>query len=165
MELLFYPIATILLLSAVGVVLFRSPFYSALSLIANLFMVACLFAMLNAHFLAVVQIIVYAGAIMVLVIFVIMLLNLQTEEKEEGVKGLVRTVSAVIIGVCFLAVLVPLFNSAFSGMGTKGAPVIGSVENIGKLLYMDYVFPFEAASILIMAAIVGAVMLARRKYR
>ena len=155
-------LSLILLLSAVGVMAFRDPISSALCLIANLLTVAVLFALLEAHFLAAVQVIVYAGAIMVLFVFVIMLLNVKVEAVKR--KGVLLATVACLTGGAFLAVFVRLCSRAFGGFEASADPVVGTVKNIGLLLYTKYLFPFEAASLLIVAAIVGAVMIAKRRH-
>jgi NADH-quinone oxidoreductase subunit J len=161
MEILFFLMSAIIVTSAIGVVALRNPMYSALSLILNLVTVAGIFAQLEAHFLSAVQIIVYAGAIMVLVLFVLMLLNLKVEEQQRP--SLYLTMAAVVLGCLFVAMVIPSINDAFKVFPDPAHPVVGTVKNMGEVLYTKYVFPFEAASILIMAAIVGAVMLAKRK--
>ncbi|RIL05425.1 MAG: NADH-quinone oxidoreductase subunit J [Proteobacteria bacterium] len=163
MIFVFSVIALVSVVSAVGVVALKNPIHSALSLVANLMMVAVLFAMLQAHFLAAVQIIVYAGAIMVLVLFMLMLLNVKSEPWKRS--EFFWVVLAAVAGGCFLIVLLPLINYTFSGFSeAPGAPA-GTVRAIGLRLYSDYVFAFEAASLVIMAAMAGAVMLAKRRYR
>ena len=163
MMLIFTIMALIVVASAIGVVAFRNPIHSALSLVTNLLTIAGLFAQLDAHFLAAVQIIVYAGAIMVLVLFVLMLLNVKTEEPKGW--ALVFTSLVVVAGCIFAALIIPTLNTAFEVFPDPKGDVVGSAVNIGRVLYTEYLFPFEAASVLIMAAIVGAVMLARRRYR
>lgn len=153
----------VLLLSAVGVVAFRNPLYSALCLVVHLIGVACLFAQLGAHFLATVQVIVYAGAIMVLVIFVLMLLNIKVEPVKSFNLGYV--VIGGITSAALLYFLVPMLLRSFAVFADPVAPIEGGAKQIGLLLYSQYVFPFEIASILIMTAVVGAVMLAKRRYR
>lgn len=164
MMILFLIVSALLIASALGVVLFRNPIHCALSLVVALLGVAAVFAMLDAHFIATVQIVVYAGAIMVLVVFVLMLLNAKMELPRRGVP--LSGGAAVLFAALFMLMLVPLF---FIGdLPIEKAPAVpleGSVEAMGKLLYSKYVFTFEAASILIMAAIVGAVMVAKRRYR
>ncbi len=148
----------ILITTAVAVVALKNPIHSALALITNLLTVAAFFAVLNAHFLAVAQIIVYAGAIMVLFVFVLMLLNIKSEANPNGK---LASALAVCAGVFFTAVLVKDIKNSAAPFFSKG--VNGSVEAVGKLLYTDFVFAFELASLLIIAAILGAVMLAKRK--
>lgn len=164
MTLIFFLMSVIVVASALGVVAYRNPIHSALCLVVNLLTVAGLFASLEAHFLASVQIIVYAGAIMVLVLFVLMLLNLKVEQSAGS--GYVPLVGSVIVGIAFVGILVPILGDVFSfpdsPVGAQRA-IEGSVAAVGRRLYKEFLFPFEAASILIMAAIVGAVMLAKRQ--
>ena len=158
---LFFLLSAAIVLSGVAVVAFRNPIHSALSLVVNLLAVAALFAMLDAHFLAVVQVIVYAGAIMVLFLFVIMLLNIKVEAAKRY--GTLMMVSAGVIGALFIGLLVKLFSSGFAGVADPSKELSGGVLEIGQILYTKYIFTFEAASLLIIAAIVGAVMLAKRR--
>jgi NADH-quinone oxidoreductase subunit J len=160
---LFLLLSLVVILSGAGVVISRNPIYCALSLVLNMLAVAALYAMLDAHFLAAVQIIVYAGAVMVLVIFVLMLLNIQVEAHQRRPLGLL--VAGGMLGAGFLYTVVPLLLQAFSSFPDASHTQDGSVKNVGQVLYTDYVFQFEAASLLIMAAIVGAVMLAKRSYK
>ena len=168
----FLIIAAIITVGGVGVVTCRNPVYSALWLIVNLLGVACMFALLDAHFLAVAQIIVYAGAIMVLFLFVVMLLNLKRELPMGGGNNLLRFFSWVL-GLGFAAVLARIFLRVFENtpQAPQGAAAAlsaqaeGTTKAIGKVLYTDYLFTFEAASLLIIVAILGAVMLAKRRYR
>lgn len=161
MEIGFFIMAAIIIASAVGVVAARNPIHSALCLVANLLTVAGIFASLDAHFLATVQIIVYAGAIVVLVLFVLMLLNIKVEQTKK--MGMATLLGASTTGVLFLAIALPPLNEAFKVFPEPSAGLTGSVQNIGRVLYRTYAFPFEAASMLLMAAIVGAVMLAKKK--
>jgi len=154
---------------AVGVVAFKHPIHSALCLVGNLLGVAMLFAALDAHFLAATQIIVYAGAIMVLVLFMLMLLNVKTERRTKR-ENLLTTV-AVLSGFGFLVFVLPRVHEAFSGLpnhvalSNPGAdPLQGTVEAMGIRLFTEYVFLFQASGVLLMTAIVGAVMLAKRSY-
>lgn len=175
MSLAFMLLALVAVVSAVGVISMRNPMNSAFFLILNLVTVAGIFALMQAHFLATVQIIVYAGAIMVLVVFVLMLLNTKHEKTKES--GFVLLALGICTAVLFFGILATQFGISFTDElhlnqlvlgvfpnGSEEAPV-GTVANIGKLLYTEYVFPFEAASILIMAAIVGAAMLAKRSHK
>ena len=162
MSVLFFLLSLLIVASSVAVVVFRNPIHSALSLVLNLLCVAGLFAMLEAHFLAAVQIIVYAGAIMVLFLFVVMLLNLKVEEPRRY--GFLLIGASVLVGASFIALLAMLFGRGFAGVPEAAAPVAGTVAAIGRILYTKYVFTFEAASMLIIAAIIGAVMLAKRRF-
>ena len=163
MTIAFFIMALIAVVSALAVVLLHNPIYSALALVTNLLCVAAVFALLDAHFLSVVQIIVYAGAIVVLVLFVLMLLNIKLEAARKYSNFYIA--AAALAGVAFLATILPLAQQAFSVFPDPNSSLEGTVENMGVSLYTKYVFPFEAASVLIMVAIVGAVMLAKRNYR
>ncbi len=175
LEFLIY--AVLLLASASGVVGFHNPIRSGLCLIVNLLTVAAMFASLGAHFLAATQIIVYAGAIVVLVIFVLMLLNV----KDEGFSRRDRrvTLAGLVVSLLLLGLIVPTVKGLggyfatpvgiveTDGVNTNGAAkeivaTEGTVKALGREVFTRYVFPFEAASVLIMAALVGAVMLAKR---
>ena len=160
MEILFFIMAVILVGSGIAVIALRNPIYSALSLILNLVTVAAIFAQLEAHFLSTAQIIVYAGAIMVLVMFVLMLLNVKVENPSG--RGQFCVGSAVVLGILFLLGAVPILVRVFSVFPNGDLVVSGTVKNMGTVLYSRFVFPFEAASLLIMTAIVGAVMLASK---
>ena len=145
---------------ALALVAQRNPLYSAISLIGVFISLACLYVMLAAPFIAAVQVIVYAGAIMVLVVFVIMLLNVEHEERRHNrLKFLVPgaiVMAAVLVGeVAFVLVSVQDFRVAATSN-------VGLTHSIGSMLFTRYLLPFEITSILILMAIVGAMTLARR---
>jgi NADH-quinone oxidoreductase subunit J len=149
---------------ALAVVAQRNPLYSAISLIGVFISLACLYVMLAAPFIAAVQVIVYAGAIMVLVVFVIMLLNVEQEERgRTRLKFLVPTavaLAAVLIAeVAFILVSV---QEEFRVAPTTAVSDIGVTHSIGSQLFTRYLLPFEITSILLLMAIVGAMTLARR---
>lgn len=150
--------------SAVVTISSKNPLTSAIALVFHFFMLAGLYLSLNAQFIAVVQILVYAGAIMVLVIFVIMLLNLQDEEKLKE-KYDFRKIIAITFGFVLIIQFVLIFGS--SKINLFKISVIASqqstVESIGKAMFQYYLLPFEAVGILLLAAIVGAIILAKRK--
>jgi NADH-quinone oxidoreductase subunit J len=164
-EIFFYGLGAVAIASAILVVTRRSPVVSALYLILNFLCLAGLYLTLNAQFIAIIQIIVYAGAIMVLFLFVIMLLNLGEEKKlRQGI------VWPKVLGVGLIAALLMellyIILSAGSGFPEKdleNAVAIGSIEEIGRQLFTTYLFPFEVTSLLLTAAIVGAVVLAKKK--
>lgn len=156
-------LAVLLVVTALGVLFAHNPINSALCLITHMMGIAALFALLDAHFLATVQIIVYAGAVMVLVVFVLMLLNIKVEEPKKTSKFFYLFCFAA--GGAFMYFGLPIIYSAFSGAKEASLSFNGSMEHLGQILYTKYVFPFEAASILLMAAVAGAIMLAKRKYR
>jgi len=161
-EVLFYIFGGLTVATGLGVVLFRNPISSAFSLIVSFFGVAALYAMLDAHFLAAIQILVYAGAIMVLFIFVIMLLNLQPDELHEKPFPKIYWIFALGSLAAFLAfftqLLMPL-HLAFP----RVAENFGTVKEVGKLLFTEYLVPFEYSSVLLLVAVIGGVVLAKRE--
>ncbi|MCS6999515.1 MAG: NADH-quinone oxidoreductase subunit J [Candidatus Kapabacteria bacterium] len=150
--------------TAIGTITRRNPVAAAVNLIAHFFMLAGLYLTLEAQFLAVLQILVYAGAIMVLVVFVIMLLNLGDEERLRE-QFTVRKVLGVVIAAILLLQLGVLFNARPTGAQTllPRAAALGTAESVGQALFTQYLFPFEAISLLLLTALVGAVILAKRK--
>jgi NADH-quinone oxidoreductase subunit J len=158
--LVFYLFAAVSVAAAVSVIAQKRAVYSALSLIVCLGALAGLFFQLGFQFIAAVQVIVYAGAIMVLFVFVIMLVGPQSEVfKGDGL----RYVSfwAIPLALVFVFLLIQAFP-AYLGVPSGGPSAQGSVENVGLSLFKDYVVPFEVTSILILVAILGAIVLARR---
>ena len=161
--------AVIVIAGAIGVVLARNPVHSALMLVMTLFGVAVLFVSQEAHFLAAVQVIVYAGAIVVLFLFVIMLLGVDREENVGEPDRLpYQRPAAIAIGV--LSLLLLFFLARFEW--TTGAPSAAgaasggdNVELLGRSIFTTYLLPFEATSALLVIAVVGAVVLARRPGR
>lgn len=145
---------------ALMVVTRKHPMASALYLILTLFAVAALFVLRQAHFLAAIQVIVYAGAVVVLFVFVIMLINVPEEKLPvERVTGM-RLLGAVVAGLLILeaAVVARRF-----GMPAAPAVDVGSVQAVGRALFTDYLLAFEVTSILLLAAVIGAIALAKRK--
>lgn len=151
--------------TAVGTITRRNPVSAAMNLVAHFFMLSGLYLTLQAQFVAVVQILVYAGAIMVLVVFVIMLLNIGKEEQSRDGASLVKLVG-IAMALTF-ALVVGKTVSAGNAMLTTGlspdAIKLGTTENIGTVLFGQYLLPFEVISLLLLAALVGAVILAKRK--
>ena len=163
LALLFILFAGLAIGCGLAVVAQRNPLYSAISLIGVFISLACLYVMLAAPFIAAVQVIVYAGAIMVLVVFVIMLLNVEQEERgRPRLKFLVPVavvLSAILIAeVAFILVSVQEFRVN----PTANPSDIGLTHSIGAQLFTRYLLPFEITSILLLMAIVGAMTLARR---
>jgi NADH-quinone oxidoreductase subunit J len=157
-----------LVLSSLGVVLARSPVRSALSLVVALFFLAVMFFLLDARMIAALQVIVYAGAIMVLFLFVIMLLNLQHEPVESARPGQ-RTIAVVfslvfvlLMGAVALRGLPPLPGP---GVEAAVAPSFGSIQALAERLFTRHALAFEVTSVLLLVAIVGAVVLARKIQR
>ncbi|MEW6476718.1 MAG: NADH-quinone oxidoreductase subunit J [Actinomycetota bacterium] len=154
------------LVGAGGVVMARKPVHAALALVLTLFSVAVFFVMQGAHFLAAVQVIVYAGAIVVLFLFVIMLLGIDKEEILDEPLPAQRPL-AMAVGVALFAglillgrILEPTGASADRGSATEGE--ISNVERVARSLFTEFLWPFEITSALLVIAVVGAVVLARR---
>lgn len=166
MSFMGFVLGVLAIASGVAVIAFRNPLYSAFALVANLLTIAGLYAMLDAHFLAVTQVVVYAGAIMVLVLFVLMLLNLKTEQGKQP--GLVQLATAVVGAVVLVVTALPPVLSRFQGLSTYQLAdnlraSEGTVQAIGRELYSNYTAQFELSSLVLLIGIVGAVMLAKRK--
>jgi NADH-quinone oxidoreductase subunit J len=159
--------AVIVLAGALGVVLSRNPVHSALSLVGTLFGVAILFIVQNANFLAAVQVIVYAGAIVVLFLFVIMLLGVDRTDDLDTDPLVAQRPLALIAGLALGAGLVAvLVTSTVTGVRSSGAAIkadVPDVDQIGRLLFTSYLFPFEVTSVLLVIAVVGAVLLSRAR--
>jgi len=156
----FLVLAAVTVAGAVSLILQRHPIHSALSLIVVMVALAGLYLLQGAEFVAAVQIIVYAGAIMVLFIFVIMLLN-AGEEERTNVSRLARFVG-VPLGLVFLAEVAYWIGRATSRLGSA-PPEAVSTRDLSTLLFREYVFPFELTSFLILIALLGALVLARRE--
>jgi len=166
MQMLFLALAAIALISGVLVVFQTHPLRSALWLIVNFFAVAGIYLLAHAEFIAAIQIIVYAGAIMVLFLFVIMLLNLRRpeEETEPGYK-LGQKLTAVALAALTAVVLVYGFFRAKIPLAKETAVSVGNTESIAKSLFTDYLLPFEVTSVLLLVAIVGAVILSKSRLK
>lgn len=155
--------AAVTVASALLVVIARSPVHSALALMVCLVQVAALFILLGSPFLAAIQIFVYVGAVMVLFLFVIMMLDVREAARVRFLRG--GTISILVVLVLLGAeMLILLFDSErlpaspAGGEGTLGA---GSLERLSTTLFTDYLFPFEVASVILLVALVGAIVLAR----
>ncbi|MDI9341305.1 MAG: NADH-quinone oxidoreductase subunit J [Sediminibacterium sp.] len=143
------------------VVFSRNPVSSVLYLILTFFCIAGHYLLMNAQFLAVVHIVVYAGAIMVLFLFVIMLMNLN-EDQEPQRTWLTKIIAAVAGGLMLFVMVGSLKGSEQLQLQSYGASQVGLVKNLGKVLFHDFLFPFEIASVLLLAAMVGAIMIGKR---
>jgi len=166
MELFFFFIvALVAIVSSILVVTCRNPINSALSLVMAFFCLATFYVMLDAPFMAAIQVIVYAGAIMVLIVFVIMLLNLRTETGSRYRHAVV--ISSIIGALTLFEIVYFLLRSGLTG--TRGGLNKGIIEQVGhteliaKSMFTDFLLPFEITSILLLVAIIGAVVLAKRK--
>jgi NADH-quinone oxidoreductase subunit J len=161
----FYTLAALILGFAILVVSARNTVYSVLFLVANFLCVAAVYVLLHAEFLAVIQVLIYAGGIVVLYLFVVMLVNLKHPEAHLDAHRKDRT--GILLAGIVLAELVAIGFYSFSGsaMPPASAETVHktvNVEAVGQLLYVDYLVPFEVASILLLVAMVGAIILARR---
>lgn len=162
----FYVFAVLALAGALMVVTFKNPVSSALSLVLTLFSTAVLFVLLLAHFIAVIQILVYAGAIMVLFLFTVMFLNLKPEALKFESKHLhfkVSALLAVLLLVGYFASLGFKKGLLLSNISASNMDGFGTVEGVGKTLFTDYLLPFELTSILILVAIIGVVVIAKKR--
>jgi NADH-quinone oxidoreductase subunit J len=157
---LFILFGAIAVCGAIMVVTRKHPMASALYLILTLFAVAALFVLRQAHFLAAVQVIVYAGAVVVLFVFVIMLINVPEDRLPVERATTTRVLGVLAAGFLFLetAVLARRFT-----MPKGPAAVVGTVEAVGRALFTDYLLAFEVTSVLLLAAVIGAIALAKRK--
>jgi len=162
---LFIALAVIAIASALNILLQRNPLYGALSLIGTLAALSALYVTLRAQFLAAIQIIVYAGAIMVLFVFVIMLLNAPKEQphvdKQKGLRYLAIPFAGVLIAEAFYIIrsVKPISMPAV----TDAERAVGTTWSIGTGLFTEYLLPFEVTSALILMAVVGAMALASRE--
>ncbi|AQG81201.1 NADH-quinone oxidoreductase subunit J [Spirosoma montaniterrae] len=162
---LFLALTILTLFSAISVVTAKNPIYSVLGLIGTFFCLSGHYILLNAQFLAAVNIIVYAGAIMVLFLFTIMFLNLRKEDDDS--KTNLTKMASVVIGGLLMVMLIQIFRAKDAQVPSANPATFdaktGLVENLGNLLYTDYILPFELASVLFLVAMVGAVMLGKRE--
>jgi NADH-quinone oxidoreductase subunit J len=176
--LLFLIFAGICLGSSFSVVLHKNPVISAVSLVLSFFALAGIYAVMNAIFIATMQVLVYAGAIMVLVIFVIMLLSLREETNLEIWRNPIKQIGIVLLVLIYGGLLVAAVNyNPEIGNGTpvenysfmiqdgqnKGIEVTGNTASVGASTFLDYLLPFELVSILLTAAVIGAVVIAKRE--
>jgi NADH-quinone oxidoreductase subunit J len=168
---LFILFAVVALAAAVGVIVNRKPVYSALFLLLNFASLAVFYVMLQAQFLAAVQVIVYAGAIVVLFLFVVMLIgggevaDLPRPGTSLRARATWPRMSALALGVLLVGLLVygVLTGGLSAAQGSAGAFGAGSVQALGQALYTQYLLPFELASVLLLVGMVGAVVLARKE--
>jgi NADH:ubiquinone oxidoreductase subunit 6 (subunit J) len=179
-SVLFFIAAIGVISGAVGVVVLRNPFYSVLALVAHLLSLAVLFLLLRAEFVAAIQVVIYAGAVMVLYVFVVAYVGDQTDRsgigqlgERIGARGAVgsrlRTGGAIAAGALLVELLIALLGTGLEAIDGKGAPyapgpqAFGTPAYIGKLLLTRFLLAFEVASFLLLVAAVGGVVLARRR--
>jgi NADH-quinone oxidoreductase subunit J len=158
---IFFVLAALLVLSSLTVVFLRNVVHSAVALVTALLIIAILFVTLQAPMVGVLQVMVYAGAIMVLFLFVIMLLNPTALEQRRGAWWGLGAILATLLG----GMLVPLLSKGEpAGDPVAATELFGSPEMLAKSLFNDFVLPFEIASVLLLVAIIGAVVLAKREH-
>ena len=160
-QVTFWIFAVPLVITAGGVVVARNPVYAAMNLVAAFFFMAGIYVLLAAHLIAFMQILVYAGAVMVLFLFVIMLLSLGSEFVPQE-----RYKAMQVIGALGAVMLVAVIASAVADVRGSAAllsPEFGTVKAVGKVLYTQYLLPFEVTSLLLLVAIVGAVVVAKER--
>ena len=165
-EGVFYLLGGLAIASAVLAISARNPVASLLFVVLAFFALAGLFVTLEAHFLAAIQILVYAGAILVLFLFVIMLLNLGSTSPDEWLAPPLILILATVSGAAFLLAgffLVRRGEPAGAGAAAASPPVVGSTEAVGLSLFREFLLPFEITSLLLLVAMVGAIVLAKRE--
>ncbi|MFD3003248.1 NADH-quinone oxidoreductase subunit J [Pontibacter toksunensis] len=164
-ESLFFFLASLTLLCALMVVISKNPVHSVLFLIITFFTISGHYILLNAQFLAAVNIIVYAGAIMVLFLFVIMFLNMNKETEQKVKTSTLSKIAGTIAGgLLFVVMIAALKDTEIAGYNAETYnSQIGMVESLGVVLFTEYLLPFELASVLFLVAMVGAVMLGKKE--
>jgi NADH-quinone oxidoreductase subunit J len=165
-QIFFFLLAIVAIVAAFGLIFSRNPVSSALWLVLNLFCIAGLYITLHAEFIGIIQVLVYAGAIMVLFLFVIMLLNLGSLPTMQTLNW--KMVAAFLIGAAVLAQLVFVIASSLDVLPgpviAEGAALTGSATAIGLELFTRYALPLQIVGILLLAATIGAVMIAKRRF-
>ena len=165
--ILFIVLATVAAVTSVMMITRKNAVISAVFLVLNFFSIAGLYLLLNAQFISVVQIIVYAGAIMVLFLFVLMLLNTEVEHKILADKRGIKIFGIFISAFVFVQISILIFKGKPSRMLTpvESASInAGTIQTIGRQLYTNYIIPFEIAGFLLLAATIGAIVLAKKKF-
>jgi NADH-quinone oxidoreductase subunit J len=163
---LFWIFALLMLVFGVAVVINRNPIASALSLVVSFLGLAALFMSLNAYFVGIIQVLVYAGAVMVLFLFIIMLLNLQAEERRR-INWLAAAGGSCVALVLLIqiAFVIWRFQPARHPFPPLGSSTTNDVQNIGTLLFRNYNLPFQIVGVLVLVATVGVVLLSKREPR
>ncbi len=162
-ELLFWGLSVLALFSAIMVVTSKSPVHSILFLIVVFFAISGHYILMNAQFLAIVNIIVYAGAIMVLFLFVVMLMNLNAESEPK--KNRLIQFAGLISGGCLFLVFISAITKSASANNLlqMGGGNFGLIKNLGMSLFKDYLIPFEISSVLFLSAMIGAVVIGKKE--
>jgi NADH-quinone oxidoreductase subunit J len=161
----FYVFAAILVFAAFRVISARNPVHAALWLVLSFFTAAAIWLLLGAEFLAIVLVLVYVGAVMVLFLFVIMMLDINFDELRRHFRSYLPVGAAVGTLVLLEMVLVILAGASGAGSPSAASPPANNTAALGRLLYVDYVYPFELAAVLLLVAIVAAIALTHRKRR
>jgi len=173
-EVFFFLAAIGAVAGAIGTVSLRNPFYAVLALVCHLLALAALFLLLRAEFVAAAQVVVYAGAVMVLYVFVVAYVGGQDQPLAGSSSGGLRVVSALFAGALFVELCFAVLGSGLSALGSDGAGIqgttgkaadtgFGTAAEMGRLFLTKFLVAFEAASLLLLIAAVGAVILARRR--
>jgi NADH-quinone oxidoreductase subunit J len=173
-EVFFFLAAIGAIAGAVGTVSLRNPFYAVLALVCHLLCLAALFLLLRAEFVAAAQVVVYAGAVMVLYVFVVAYVGGQDQPLGTGGSGGLRIVSALFAGALFVELCIAVLGSGITALSTEGAGIgaatgeaadqgFGTAAEMGRLFLTKFLVAFEVASLLLLIAAVGAVILARRR--
>jgi NADH-quinone oxidoreductase subunit J len=164
----FWLFAALMLGFAVAVVLNRNPVASALSLVVSFVFLAALFFMLDAYFIGIIEILVYAGAVMVLFLFVIMLLDLKAETRRKF--NLATVIGGIVVAIAFFAQIfavvgeLPFGNQTFPHLATSDAG-LQDVQNVGHVLFSNYNLPFQVVGVLLLVATIGVVVLSKRELK
>ena len=170
MLIIFYIFAALSILGGLGILFLRNPIHCALSLVGTFFCLGAIYVMLNAEFVAVIQVLVYAGAIMVLFLFVLMLLSSKDIELYAN-KWPTGKILAGLLSLGIFVQIASLFTAGELQLGPKGAyPLdvleeVGSIALIGRLLFTDYILSFEIIAVLLLVAVIGAVVIAKRRFQ
>jgi NADH-quinone oxidoreductase subunit J len=165
-QFLFFVAGILAIAGALGVVLLRNPFYSVLALVSHLLALSVLFLLLRADFVAAAQVVVYAGAVMVLYVFVVAYIGGTDEPVRLQSTGVPGSFGPLFAGLLFIEIAIAVIGSGLGALDTRGADIgtgFGSPGEIGQLLLTKFLLPFEAASFLLLVAAVGAVVLARKR--
>jgi len=165
--ILFIVFGSICAITSVFVITRINPVISALFLVVNFASLAGLYLVLNAQFIAIAQVIVYAGAIMVFFLFVIMLLNPESEKKFFSYKPYIKIFTIVVVALVFIQIIYMIFLAQPSeeiNREVAKSVSAGTIEQIGRELFTNYVLPFEAAGYLLLAATIGALVIAKKKF-
>ena len=160
-QILFWFLSALAVVAAIGVISSKNPIYSVLWLIVVFFAISGHYVLMNAQFLAIVNIIVYAGAIMVLFLFVIMLMNFNKD--AEPVKNVYLKMAGIVSGLSLMIVIVAALASAeTANVVMRTDTSVGLIKNLGQALFKTYVVPFEIASVLFLSAMIGAIVIGKK---